>query len=139
MTEITAENASGITKSGIKYRAPSGTCTVLYTKLKFLWTCLSFIQQKISSVNKHPFCYDKSHFCRQFTFVHKNDICYGKIHFSRPPIDQLHKQMKENSADRQPVVQLTSPKAGTLEVSRRVQIKLDLIYIKKILRMSYSG
>jgi hypothetical protein len=35
--------------------------------------------------------------------------------------------VKENSADRQPVVQLTSPKAGTLEVSRRVQIKLHLI------------
>jgi hypothetical protein len=38
--------------------------------------------------------------------------------------------MKENSADRQPVVQLTSPKAGTLEVIRRVQIKLDLILKK---------
>jgi hypothetical protein len=35
--------------------------------------------------------------------------------------------VKENSADLQPVVQLTSPKAGTLEVIRRVQIKLHLI------------
>ena len=35
--------------------------------------------------------------------------------------------VKENSADPQPVVQLTSPKVGTLEVSRRVQIKPDLI------------
>jgi hypothetical protein len=35
--------------------------------------------------------------------------------------------VKENSADRHPIVQLTSPKAGTLEVIRRVQIKLDLI------------
>jgi hypothetical protein len=30
-------------------------------------------------------------------------------------------------ADRQPVVQLTSPEAGTLEAIRRVQIKLQLI------------
>jgi hypothetical protein len=35
--------------------------------------------------------------------------------------------VKEKSADRYPVVQLTSPKSGTLEVSRRVQIKLDLV------------
>jgi hypothetical protein len=35
--------------------------------------------------------------------------------------------VKENSADRHPVVQLTSSKAGTLEVIRRVQIKVDII------------
>jgi hypothetical protein len=35
--------------------------------------------------------------------------------------------VKENSADRHPVVQLTSPKTGTLEAIRRVKIKLDLI------------
>jgi hypothetical protein len=33
--------------------------------------------------------------------------------------------VKENSTDQQSAV--TSPKAGTLEVTRRVQIKLDLI------------
>jgi hypothetical protein len=35
--------------------------------------------------------------------------------------------VKENSADRYPVVQLTSPKLGTLNVSRRVHIELDII------------
>jgi hypothetical protein len=35
--------------------------------------------------------------------------------------------VKENSADRYPVVQLTSQKAGTLKVIRRVQIKLKFV------------
>jgi hypothetical protein len=35
--------------------------------------------------------------------------------------------VKENSADRHPVVQLTSPKTGTLGIIGRVKIKLDLI------------
>ena len=35
--------------------------------------------------------------------------------------------MRENSAERYPIAQLTSPKTGAIEVSRRVQIKLDLI------------
>ena len=35
--------------------------------------------------------------------------------------------VKENSAERHPVVQLTTPKTGTLGIIRRVQIKLDFI------------
>jgi hypothetical protein len=53
--------------------------------------------------------------CRAKMLVYSSNTFNNyKFYISRPPIDQLHNRVKENSADRQPVVQLTSPKEGTL-------------------------
>jgi hypothetical protein len=63
-----------------------------------------------------------------FNLLRLHGVClYKVIHTTTNRSAAQPHVVKEDSADRHTVVQLTSPKSGTLEVRIRVEINLDHI------------